>query len=322
MKRLVSALLTLVMLVSFAGCNAPKEDDGKINVVATIFPCYDWAREVIGDSGNVSLELLIDNGVDLHSFQPTAEDIMKIKTCDVFIYVGGESDAWVSDAISSDANPDMKIINLMDELKDSVREEELVEGMEAEEEEDEESEEEAEYDEHVWMSLRNAEVITEKICEVLSEADPENAGLYSANCEKYVSELKDLDSRYIEAVSSADLDTIVVADRYPFRYMSEDYGLDYYAAFIGCSAETQASFETVVFLADKAKETGTKVILTTESPSGDIASTVIETGGLEGVTVEALDSMQSVTASEVSSGISYLKIMEDNLTVLEKALTT
>ncbi len=310
------------MLVSFAGCNAPKEDDGKINVVATIFPSYDWAREVIGDSGNVSLELLIDNGVDLHSFQPTAEDIMKIKTCDVFIYVGGESDAWVSDAISSDANPDMKIINLMDELKDSVREEELVEGMEAEEEEDEEGEEEIEYDEHVWMSLRNAEVITEKICEVLSEADPDNAGLYSANCEKYVSELKDLDSRYIEAVSSADLDTIVVADRYPFRYMSEDYGLDYYAAFIGCSAETQASFETVVFLADKAKETGTKVILTTESPSGDIASTVIETGGLEGVTVEALDSMQSVTASEVSSGISYLKIMEDNLTVLEKALTT
>lgn len=322
MKRKVSLLMALVMLVSFAGCSVPKEDDGKIHVVATIFPCYDWAREVIGDSSNASLELLIDNGVDLHSYQPTAEDIMKIKTCDVFIYVGGESDAWVADAISSDADPDMKVINLMEVLSDSVREEETVEGMEAEEEDDEEGEEEIEYDEHVWMSLRNAEVITEKICEVLSEADPGNAELYSANCISYVSELKDLDNRYKEAVSSADLDTIVVADRYPFRYMSEDYGLDYYAAFIGCSAETQASFETVVFLADKAKETGTKVILTTESPSGDIASTVIETGGLEGVTVEALDSMQSVTASEVSSGISYLKIMEDNLTVLDKALTT
>ncbi len=317
MKKLISMVITFAVLCSMAGCMASDAGSDKLSVVASIFPCYDWASNVIEGSDNVDLELLIDSGVDFHSFQPTAEDILKIKTCDIFIYVGGESDSWVDEVLTSDCNPDMKIISLMDELSDEIREEETVLGMQAEDGEPDGPE----YDEHVWLSLRNAEVITDRICEVMSQADPGNSALYEANTEKYTEELKALDSRYIEELKDLRLDTIVVADRFPFRYLTDDYGLEYYAAFAGCSAEANATFDTVVFLSQKAADIGTNVILTTEDSASSIAGTVIETGDLTGVEIMELDSMQSVTSEDISAGVSYIGIMESNLEVLVKALS-
>ena len=197
--------------------------------------------------------MLLDKGVDLHNFQPTAEDIMKVATCDLFIYTGGESDAWVEDALKESVNPDMKVINLMETLGGSVKEEEIVEGMECEEEE-EEGEEEAEYDEHVWLSLKNASILCRAIEEAIASIDPANAAVYEENLKNYQDSLHSLDVSYQEAVDASALKTLLFGDRFPFRYLTDDYGLTYYAAFVGCSAETEASFETITFLTGKVDE--------------------------------------------------------------------
>ena len=244
-----------------------------LNIVTTIFPEYDWVREILGDNaGNADLTMLLDNGVDLHSYQPTAQDILKISTCDLFIYVGGESDGWVSDALQEAANKDMKVIDLLDVLDDAVKEEEIVEGMEAgeehgdgEDEEHEEEEEGPEYDEHVWLSLRNAKVLCEAITNALTEIDPDHAADYRSNLTSYSEKLDALDAAYQSAIDSASRKTLLFGDRFPFRYLVDDYGLSYYAAFAGCSAETEASFRTITFLSDKADELNLTSVLTIES---------------------------------------------------------
>lgn len=299
-----------------------------LSVVAAIFPAYDWAREVIGDNTETAdLTLLLDSGVDLHSYQPTVDDILTISNCDVFIYVGGESDAWVTDALSQAANEDMQVIRLMDVLKDSVKEEELVEGMQAGDDNEsdgdgeESAEETPEYDEHVWLSLKNAKILTDAIAQALEEADPDNAEAYSENAQAYMDKLTALDEEYQKAALAGERDTILFADRFPFRYLTDDYDLNYYAAFAGCSAETEASFETILFLAGKADELELPVILTIDGSDQTIAEAVINSTNAKDQKILSMNSMQSITAGDMEDGASYLSVMEENLEVLKEALS-
>lgn len=332
MKKIITLMLVAVLAVcALSGCGTSKsgEDtkDKKIKIVTTIFPEYDWVMQILGDKADkADVTMLLDKGVDLHSYQPSTADIAKISEADVFIYVGGESDKWVEDVLKEAKNKKLKVINLMDVMGDKAKEEEVKEGMQPEEEghaeeaKDGKEEEEVEYDEHVWLSLKNAKIFTKKIADVLSEVDKADAKTYQANYESYAKKLDDLDKKYADAVASAKNKTLVFGDRFPFRYLVNDYGLDYYAAFVGCSAESEASFETVTFLAKKVDELGLSDVLTIEGKNHKIAKTVIENTKEKNQKVLTLDSMQSTTAKDVKDGATYLGIMEKNLEVLKEAL--
>ena len=291
--------------------------DKKLKIVTTIFPEYDWTRAVLGErEADVELTMLLDNGTDLHSFQPAVKDIMKVSGCDLLIYVGGESDEWIEDALKSAQNKDMKTINLMEVLADSIKEEETVEGMQ-ENEHGHEHEDEKEYDEHVWTSLHNASAVCDAIAETLTEMDPKNKDIYQSNAEAYQKKLADLDAEYQNTVENAKQNTLLFADRFPFRYLTDDYGLNYYAAFSGCSAETQASFETIKFLVEKVKEKELPFVLKIDGSDGSVAKTIASQSKAE---VRTLNSCQSVSEDEIESGTSYLSIMTDNLSVLREVL--
>ncbi|MBR4725215.1 MAG: zinc ABC transporter substrate-binding protein [Lachnospiraceae bacterium] len=348
MKKLILfALIFLLAAAVSTGCSqqagAQNSSDGKIKIVTTIFPEYDWVKEILGNKADrAELSMLLDNGVDLHSYQPTVDDIIRISDCDLFIYVGGESDGWVEGALKEAKNKDMIVINLLETLGESVKEEEIVEGMQEEEhdhehdhghDEDEDHDheddhdedhdhhdEETEYDEHVWLSLRNAAIICDRITEALSRLDPDNSGIYSANNEAYKAKLTDLDKQYETTVAAAPVKTLLFGDRFPFRYFTDDYGLSYYAAFAGCSAETGASFETIIFLAGKVDELNLPAILTIDGSSGEIAEAVDQNTDTKNRKILTLDSMQSVTSKDVEGGTTYISIMTKNLEVLKEAL--
>ena len=531
-KKAIISILSLAMAVSsFTGCGSEKssstdaektvkettvsaEASKSYSVVCTIFPEYDWAKEIIGDhADNVELTYLLDSGVDLHNYQPTADDIMKISTCDLFIYVGGESDEWVESALAQSTNKDMKVINLMDVLGDSAKVEELKEGMQGEDEhehdhehskevsnfeddevkdrslsdwagewqspypfvldgtldeaweamaetkgkmtaeeykeyyktgyetdiksvkidgdnitytydngktvssdykytgyfiqdwsggtraamyrfeaedknsgapvyieindhmiepaeaehfhlrmsdesfdaivdpekywptffpadmsgedicdhlaghdkdkddhEHEHEEGEEEYDEHVWLSLKNAEVLCAEIEKNIEAIDPANADDYKANLDSYVSSLSELDNSFQTLVDGASVKTLVFGDRFPFRYFVDDYGLDYFAAFIGCSAESEASFETVKFLADKINELDCNTVFTLENSNKDIANSIIANSGKSDIQIAELNSLQSVSKNDISSGASYISLMQKNYDVLASVM--
>ena len=505
MKKYISILLVAVMIVccisacgendSNTNIQTKVNNDKQIKVVTTIFPEYDWVKEIAGDeAANMDITMLLDNGVDLHSYQPTADDIMKISDCDLFIYVGGESDAWVDDALKNATNKDMQVINLLDVLKDSIKTEEAMPGMQAEEGHNhgyahfadsdvqdrdltdwsgnwqsvypylengdldevmekkaesgdktaeeykeyyetgyktdvenividgekgtmeftrngvsakatyvykgyqiydyesgsrgvryffeaadgdsdapkyvqfsdhgiapgkaehfhiyagndgfdalsEEMEnwptyypadmtaseivdemlehEEKEYDEHVWTSLKNAQTLCTAIAEALETVDPDHKDVYAANVDSYIENLVSLDEQYQDAVANASQKTLLFGDRFPFRYMVDDYGLKYYAAFAGCSAESEASFETISFLAKKVDELGLKNIMTIENSDQKIAKTIRDNTKDKNQEILTLDSMQSTTSEDVKNGTTYLSIMESNLNVLKKAM--
>ncbi|MGI6175982.1 MAG: metal ABC transporter solute-binding protein, Zn/Mn family [Christensenellales bacterium] len=514
MKKILSCLLAFILIAAaFSACDhqAPSASDpnsatnaGKFSIIATTFPQYDWIQQILGEKiEDVELTLLLDDGVDLHSYQPTVEDIAKISSCDMFIHVGGESDAWVHDALEAATNKNMIVINMMEVLGDKVKEEEIVEGMEdshdhghgeidpddihdrplldwqgdwttiekalqsgaldeyvdhnahengndfemqksayaqrwkseyetltisdtsitfdgvsadytyigyrlvesdhggsvwygfeaqdkeagvplyiafydhgtggghdndhGHEEDHDHGHESPHYhlrygnesfvaltaiegwsptyflsdatgeeiaetmsghshsheheDEHVWLSLKNAQILCGHIAEGLKKLDGANGSVYTSNTEAYNEKLAELDSAYQSTVDNATGNTLLFGDRFPFRYLVDDYGISYFAAFSGCSAETEASFETIVFLADKMDELALEHVMVIENADQSIASTVIESTESKGQNILVLDSMQSVTAQHVSSGTTYLSIMESNLEVLKKALS-
>lgn len=303
--------------------NSGSSDSQRLQVVATIFPEYDWVKEILGDQAdNVDLTLLLGNGTDMHSFQPTMADILKVSTCDVFIYVGGESDSWVADVLKGAGNPERKAINLMDVLGDQAKEEEVVEGMQDVDghSHDEGTDDDLEYDEHVWLSLKNASLFCDTIASTLADADPEHAQLYQQNAAAYEEKLAALDQDYQTTVDGSQSKTMLFADRFPFRYLTDDYNLTYYAAFTGCSAETDASFETITFLAGKLDELKLPVVLTIENSDQKVAKAVIENTNTRDQKILTLNSMQSVTAQDVEEGTTYLSIMEHNLQILKEAL--
>ena len=334
MKKVISPLLAALMLIGMltgctnqaemptvtatpAGSQAESAADEKIRIVTTIFPEYDWVREILGDKADsAEITMLLDNGVDLHSYQPTADDIIKLSDCDLFVYVGGESDGWVEGALKSAANKDRKVINLLEILGDSVKEEETVEGMQ----EEEEDHGEKEYDEHVWLSLKNAKTLVGAISAALQELDPDNKDAYAANADAYGQKLSALDAEYQKAVSAGTYKTLLFGDRFPFRYLVDDYGLSYYAAFAGCSAESEASFETVSFLARKVDEGKLPCVLTIEGKNHKIAETIVQNTAGKNQKILTMDSMQSTTSQDAAGGTTYLSLMEKNLDVLKEAL--
>ena len=306
LKCAAAAILAAFMLLS-VGCGAPNvKRSGKINVLCTVFPLYDWARNIAGNTAEVSL--LNENGADMHSYQPTAADIVRLHSCDILIYTGGESEQWVAEVIKQSSNENLKALNLIELLGDkAVTERE--EGAERRENGDE-------TDEHIWLSLKNAEILTDKIAAALSGADNKNKDIYKTNAAKYAERLAALDKEYTEALKNAKHKAMIFADRFPFRYFTEDYGLDYYAAFPGCSAETEASFETVIFLAKKADENGDCIFIT-ETSNGDIAKAVNRNTAKRNKKILTLDSMQSVSKKDIKNGLTYISVMQKNLETLK-----
>ena len=348
MKKTISVLLTVLALAGMlTGCVQPADTasetasapqtvpelpgasqdvaapEKKLQIVTTIFPEYDWVREIMGEQAdNAQITMLLDNGVDLHSYQPTADDMIKIADCDLFVYVGGESDGWVEDALKNAANKRLQVIDLLDVLKDAVKTEETVPGMQAEDAHEEEGHDhaEAEYDEHVWLSLKNAQTLVGAISDALQKLDPEKKDTYAANSQAYVKKLSALDGDYQAAVDHAAYKTVLFGDRFPFRYLVDDYGLNYYAAFAGCSAESEASFETVSFLARKVDEGKLPCVLTIEGKNHKIAETIVQNTAGKNQKILTMDSMQSTTSQDVARGTTYLSLMEKNLDVLKEAL--
>ena len=320
MKKTISLLLCLLLTLGlFAACGskdeipttAPAAPDanGGLNVVCSIFPQYDICRTLMGDKGK--LTILLDSKTDLHNYSPTTEDILTVSGSDLFIYVGGESDTWADGVISTAQNKALQTLKLLDMV--NAVEEELLPGMEAEEEE----EEGPALDEHVWTSLNNMIAITKAIRDKLCELDSENAAAYTANAEAYLEKLTALEKRYGETIANAKTKTLVFADRYPFRYLAEDYGLTCYGAFAGCSAESEASFETMTSLVEAVKNNGLNYVLKIEGSNGKVAETVASQSGAE---IRTLNSCQSVSADDMANGVTYLSIMEDNLAVLQEVL--
>ncbi len=318
MKRIaltIAVCLVFAGVFSMHGCSYTENNDG-LSVVCSTFVQYDWCRELLGERANdTDLVLLADNGLDIHSYQPSAEDIIKIATCDVIIYIGGTSDKWIKEVLEENPKPDRKVISLLDAVGDNLKLEVLPDGAQQEHHHDG-SHTVDEYDEHVWLSLRNAKVICEKITAALSAADSENKELYSENLKSYTAQLSSLDREYLSAVQSAKNDTLIFADRYPFRYLLDDYSINCYAAFSGCSSETSASFETIATLSSKLRELSLGYLITIENSDQSIARAVISAADAQDVEILSLDSMQSVS----ERGSSYISIMKQNLDVLKTAL--
>ena len=328
-----------------------KGNSNKISIVCTSFPQYDWVKNILGEEAErFDVTLLLDNGVDMHSYQPTVKDIATAGSSDLFIYVGGESDTWVADALKEAKNKDLKAINLMETLGNSIKEEEIIEGMQKEREflghshersskekqeqtqkenhensqkingQKEAVDEEPEYDEHIWLSIRNVEIMVKNIEKAIEQLDSDNAKVYQTNAENYIKKLNTLDKQYANTIQNAKYKAVLFGDRFPFRYMADDYDLKYYAAFAGCSAETMAGFETVTFLAKKADELQLPVILTIENSDGRIAEAIKSNTTKKNQKILTMNSLQSVTKEQLADGITYLQVMQENLSVLSEAL--
>ncbi len=357
-------MFVLATALMFVACSAESNEktpaQKKVSIVATTYPQYDWLKNVLGSRLDaVNLKLLIKNGTDLHSYKPSAQDIAAIASADMVVYVGGESDEWIEKALSATPKAGRVQVNLMEALGDRVKEEEIVEGMQAEDEHEhhhehgEEAEEhehhehehaeahedhdhhehaeehedehhhheEAENDEHIWLSLKNAEILVKNLAEAVAKLDTANASEYHMNAGLYIAKISALDAQYRAAVDSANFKTILFGDRFPFRYLVDDYGIKYFAAFVGCSAESEASFETVAFLAGKMDSLALPAIFTIDGSNGKIARAILDASKKsKEVAVLTLNSMQSVTDAQMQSGVDYLSMMQSNLEVLKKAI--
>ena len=311
------AICALLMLVA---CKSDSPTPKKISVVATTYPQYDWIQNILGGrADSLNLELLVKNGMDLHSYKPSAKDIATIASADMVVYVGGESDEWVEKALEATPKAGRIEVNLIKALGNRVKEEEIVEGMQAEEKH--EHAEAPENDEHVWLSLKNAEILVMDLAEALSKQDTAHATEYRMNAALYIAKVSALDAQFRSAIDEATRKTILFGDRFPFRYLVDDYGIKYYAAFVGCSAESEASFETVAFLAGKMDSLQLPAIFTIDGSDGKIARAILEASKQsKNAQVLTLNSMQSMTDAQAEAGANYLSIMQSNLEILKKAI--
>jgi zinc transport system substrate-binding protein len=314
MKRVILILMTLAVLFGVIACKQNKSAvtrnmGGKIDVTVTNFPPYDFVRQIAGD--RVNLTMLLPPGSESHSFEPSPKDIITIQNSNIFIYAGGESDDWIDRILESMNTDNMKILAMIDTV-DAV-EEEIVEGMEEEEEE----EDEIAYDEHVWTSPQNVILIVRAITALLCEADSANAGFFRQNADAYIKEMEQLDAAFKEVVSGAKRKTIVFADRFPFRYFADAYGLTYFAAFPGCSTETEPSAATVAFFIYKVRAEKLPVVFHIELSNERMANTIT---GETGTKKLLLHSCHNITKRDFDSGLGYLEIMKGNVKNLKEAL--
>jgi zinc transport system substrate-binding protein len=375
-SKITCIILTIIAVfsISLTACNVTKKsNNGKINVVATIFPAYDFAQQVGGDK--INLQMLLTPGSESHTFDPSPKDITAVAGCDVFIYNGGESDAWVDKILQSVDTKNVKIIKMMDCV--ATVPEELVEGMEEEkhshdgenvEEHDHETAEnenpyepgtpefaewyeknvatginagensppiilnlagdnsenaekstsaDVEYDEHVWTSPKNAMKICERISDIFTQVDGENSTVYDQNLATYKAQLADLDGKFREIVENSSKNTLIFGDRFPFRYFADEYGLEYFAAFPGCSAQTEPSPSTVAFLIEKVKNDKIPIVLKLELSNGNIAQTIAESTGAE---VKTFNSCHNITKDQFKDGVTYLQLMTENVATLSQCL--
>ena len=336
MKRIASFFLALALAFSLTACTVPveKADDGKIQIVATLFPYYDFARAIAGDRADVTL--LLSPGREAHSFEPTPLDAVTISESDVFLYNGGEGEYWV-DSMLGAAGENIAVIARMMDYVDAL-DEEYVEGMQGadghdhdhehgshddhddhdhDHEEDEHDSDEVEYDEHIWTSPKNAVVLCRAVCDAICRADAENAAFYRANCENYCAQLEDLDARFSALCESAPRRLLIFADRFPMLYFCREFGLDYRAAFHGCSGDTEPSLATIKFLIDKVEDENIPVVYTIDFGTKKVAAVVSE---CTGAAIETLYSMQTVSRADFDAGETYLTLMERNFEALRKGL--
>ncbi len=309
MKKIYSVLSAVLLLfvfgVLFSSCSVKETEEVKMSIVTTIFPTYDFARNIAGDKCEVTL--LLKPGEESHSYEPAPQDILKIKECDVFIYIGGESDTWIASVLSSIEDSDAEIVTLMDCVT-PLEEEHIGEAGE---------EHGHEYDEHIWTSPVNAIKMTEKISEAVKAADPEHAAEYSDNTENYISKLRSLDSEFRNIVDHSARKTIIVGDRFPFLYFAREYGLDYYAAFPGCSEESEVSAATVADLVNKVKTENIPVVFQIEMSNGRVADSICAETGAEKL---VLHSCNNISKDDYERGETYLSIMQKNASALKVAL--
>lgn len=313
MKKIAAILIVLTLLsLPLAGCGAESAPEREgISVVATVFAPYDFARQLVGERGEVTL--LLPPGSEAHSYEPSPKDIIEIQNCDVFIYVGGVSDAWVADVLES-VGDGVRTVTLMDCVE--LLEEEHVEGMEIDEEEHNDGE--VEYDEHVWTSPRNAKLICEKIADALCEADPEGSADYQAALKDYSAQLDALDAAFTEVVANGVRNTVVFGDRFPLLYFARAYGLEYYAAWPGCADEAEPSAATVTFLIDKVKEENIPVVFHIELSNEDMVDTICDETGAKKMLFSAC---HNVTRTQFEEGVTYLDLMWQNVDALKEALS-
>jgi zinc transport system substrate-binding protein len=301
-------------VIALTKANEPPE------IVCTTFVTYDWVRETLGErADDYEIMYLMESGIDLHNFSPSAKDIKAIKNCKILVYIGGESDKWLDDVLDDRAAAGIKKIALLDVVAEnqSALEEEEKEGMQPEEGED--AGDAAELDEHIWLSLQNAKVCVSAIAKALGGVYTDKAAAFAANADAYNAKLETLDGEYRAAVGSGTKDTLIVADRFPFRYLCRDYGLDYFAAFVGCSSQTEAGFATIKFLADKIDELHLTAIIVIETSDKKIANTVRDATAAKDQTILLLHSAQSVAKNDLKN-TTYLGIMTGNLAVLRQAI--
>lgn len=299
--------------MAFLGCDSQVKQQKRLSIVATTFPEYDWVKNIVGNDSLFEITLL-EKGVDLHSFEPTPENILQISKADLFIYVGGESDEWVEKALENPQNPNRKVVNMIQVLGEKVKAEKIVEGME----EEHHHEEGEEMDEHVWLSLQNASILVRHIADSLVALSPEKKEMIVANANAYREKLEALDAEFAKVIVPGK--TILFGDRFPFRYLVDDYKISYYAAFVGCSAETEASFKTIAFLAKKVDELNLKTIFVLESRTHKIAETIRDNTKSKDQQILPLHSIQSISDLDLQNGVNYYMLMQQNLEVLKRAL--
>ena len=308
-KKFLALFLALVMLLcTFAGC---AEKDEKITVLCTVFPIYDWVRAVVGESDSVEVILLVSDGADLHSYQPTAKDAINIRTADIIVRVGGADDSFVDGLAELGRGIDLRLMEA-----EGVA---LHAAGTSSEHHDHDGHEHT-VDEHIWLSLKNAAACVEAISGALSSADPQGAEKYRQNADLYIESLLALDGDYSAVISSAKNKKMVFADRFPFVYMTSDYGIEYEAAFEGCTTDAEAGFDTILRLSEQLDRWQLSYIFITENSDRRLCDAVRELKNDRQTEVAVLNSLQSVSTKDIESGATYLKIMAENLSVLEKAL--
>lgn len=313
MRKLWMALV-LMLVIFCTGCtaqNAGTEEDG-LRIVVSAYPAYDFARQVAGEG--VQIRMLTRPGIDPHEYEPTPQNMIDIENCDIFIYNGGESDVWVDELLKSVENDSIRIIRMMDCV--TLLEEETVEGMEVETEDHAHGETSEEYDEHVWLSPVNVMQIAGSLCDTLTKADPENAETYEENTAEFLSALEELDARFREIAANAKRTTVVFADRFPARYFTEEYGLTYYAAFPGCSSQTEPSAATVAFLIDKIREEEIPFVFSVPYSLSSLPQTISEETGAG---ILMFNSFHNVSDREFGQ-VTYIDVMTENAQALARAL--